>query len=287
MLLIGLTGGIATGKSTASNILRSPPHDLPIIDADLLAREVVEPGTSGYQRIVAYFGDSTPDLFLDNPLPAGGRQVPQPSPADPSAVEVKEARSEQRPLNRLALGRRVFGASPSQQRDRAMLNAIVHPAVRRRIWTKVLALHFRGHWAAVLDVPLLFESGLDVFCGAVLVVATCEGTQVRRLKERNGLEEEEARDRVRSQEPVSGKVERVGAMGGRGKVLVNEGTREELEGRVREVMRELKRGHPDWRVWVERWVVPLMVLTTFFSVIKRLIENAAWNAILAQRKRKT
>ena len=56
MLLLGLTGSIATGKSTVSQILSSPPYNLPIIDADKVARQVVEPGTSGYNKIVAHFG---------------------------------------------------------------------------------------------------------------------------------------------------------------------------------------------------------------------------------------
>ncbi|KKZ60735.1 dephospho-CoA kinase, partial [[Emmonsia] crescens] len=64
MLLIGLTGSIATGKSTVSALLSSPPYNIPIIDADIIAREVVEPGTAGYRAIVDYFGPTTPDLLL-------------------------------------------------------------------------------------------------------------------------------------------------------------------------------------------------------------------------------
>src|ERR1700761_731224 len=75
MLLLGLTGSIATGKSTVSQILSSPPHNLPIIDADVLARQVVEPGTAGYRAIVSYFGPKTPDLLLppEDPL-CGGKE---------------------------------------------------------------------------------------------------------------------------------------------------------------------------------------------------------------------
>ena len=67
MLLIGLTGSIATGKSTVSSLLQQPPYSLPVIDADLLARKVVEPGTRGYRKIVNYFGPTTPDLLQEDP----------------------------------------------------------------------------------------------------------------------------------------------------------------------------------------------------------------------------
>ncbi|KAK5988923.1 Dephospho-CoA kinase CAB5 [Cladobotryum mycophilum] len=115
MLLIGLTGSIATGKSTVSSMLSSPPHSLPIIDADVLARKVVEPGTKGYDAIVKHFGPTTPDLLV----PAS-ESMPENGPD-----------GKGRPLNRPALGKRVFGDSEELQRDRAVLNGIVHPAVLR------------------------------------------------------------------------------------------------------------------------------------------------------------
>ncbi|KAF7171335.1 hypothetical protein CNMCM5623_003745 [Aspergillus felis] len=150
MLIIGLTGSIATGKSTVSTLLSSPPYSLPIIDADLLARQVVEPGTPAYKAIVNYFGPSTPDLLL----PA--------SDDDPTGSH--------RPLNRPALGRRVFGTSEERKRDRMILNKIVHPAVRWEIYKALMYYYVHGHWAVVLDVPLLFESGMDLICGTVVVV---------------------------------------------------------------------------------------------------------------------
>ena len=64
MLLLGLTGSIATGKSTVSSVLSNAPYKIPIIDADVLARRVVEPGTPGYKKIVAHFSSTTPDLLL-------------------------------------------------------------------------------------------------------------------------------------------------------------------------------------------------------------------------------
>ncbi|KAI7619053.1 hypothetical protein KC346_g4730, partial [Hortaea werneckii] len=94
MLLLGLTGSIATGKSTVSQILSSSPYNLPIVDADKVARQVVEPGTAGYNQIVAHFGPSTPDLLVAPSAETGGEAGQN---------------GKGRPLNRPALGRRVFG----------------------------------------------------------------------------------------------------------------------------------------------------------------------------------
>ncbi|KAI4243174.1 MAG: hypothetical protein LQ352_007083, partial [Teloschistes flavicans] len=204
MLLIGLTGSLATGKSTVSNILRSPPHNLPIIDADVLAREAVEPGTSGYRRIVAYFGPTTPDLLL--PYPDNGAE------GDDGSTDEKEeanrqpdARPRRRrrrrrgrpPLNRAALGRRVFGSSPSRVRDRRYLNGIVHPRVRLAMARLVLWHWITGSWAVVLDIPLLYDSALDIFTPVVVMIAASPATQMSRLRGRDRhLSEQEAQDRV-------------------------------------------------------------------------------------------
>lgn len=116
----------------------------------------------------------------------------------------------------------------------------------------VLRYWIRGHWAVVLDIPLLFESGLDVYCGVVLVVAVRDPeVQMRRLRERDaGLSEEEARGRVAAQWDVRDKAERVAARGGRGEVVWNDGGREELRGRVDGVMKRVREGRPGWWAWL-------------------------------------
>ncbi|RAL02981.1 putative dephospho-CoA kinase [Aspergillus ibericus CBS 121593] len=247
MLIIGLTGSIATGKSTVSSLLSSPPYSLPIIDTDLLARKVVEPGTPGYKAIVNYFGPTTPDLLL---------------PDDPSS-SINTNNNENklgRPLNRPALGRRIFGTDASRTRDRAILNKIVHPAIRREIYKAILYYYVRGHWAVVLDVPLLFESGMDLLCGVVMVVGVKDpAVQMERLRLRDKhLSVQEAEDRVRSQGDVKGKVERAEWRGkGRGVVVWNDGDRGDLEVEVRRAMGVV--GGRGWWTWL-LWVVPPMAL---------------------------
>lgn len=127
------------GKSTVSNLLSSR-HHLPIIDADLIARQVVEPGTSGYNAIVSHFG---PDRIL---LP--------------------EQEGGTRPLNRAALGEIIF----NDHDERNWLNGVTHPRVRRAIVKSVVQYWLRGEWCVVLDVPLLIEAGLYKWVGAVAVV---------------------------------------------------------------------------------------------------------------------
>ncbi|RAL11162.1 putative dephospho-CoA kinase [Aspergillus homomorphus CBS 101889] len=240
MLIIGLTGSIATGKSTVSSLLSSPPYSLPIIDTDLLARKVVEPGTEGYKAIVNYFGPTTPDLLL----PASPPESDSPSPT---------TTDDSRPLNRLALGRRVFGTTEDRKRDRMILNKIVHPAVRWEVY-KALCYHYlRGHWAVVLDVPLLFESGMDLICGTVVVVGVRDpAVQMERLLARDRhLSAEEAENRVKSQGDVMGKVARAEFRGkARGLVVWNDGDKRQLEEEVRSALQVVSASSPRWWAWV-------------------------------------
>lgn len=261
MLLIGLTGSIATGKSTVANILSSPPHSLPLIDADLLARQAVRPGTRAYASIVKYFTPTTPDLLL-------------PPTSDPSSSPPRG-----RALNRAALGRRVFGSTPSRVRDRRALNAIVHPAVRLLMLRAVLSQYVRGRsWAVVLDIPLLFESGLDIFCGAVVVVGVhSPELQMQRLRARDtALSAEEARERVGSQMSVADKVDRCRERGtSAGQVVWNDESKEELQVEVARVVKELQQGRGwHWRWWL--WASP--VVAAMWALL------AVWNGWRARRK---
>ncbi|KAJ5222138.1 uncharacterized protein N7469_011025 [Penicillium citrinum] len=234
MLIIGLTGSIATGKSTVSSILSTSPYSLPIIDADLLARKVVEPGTAGYKAIVNYFGPSTPDLLLDETSSSNG--------------------TPGKPLNRPALGRRVFGDTDERKRDRQVLNGIIHPAVRWEVYKALIYHYLRGQWAVVLDVPLLFESGMDMICGTVIVVGVHDpAIQMARLRSRDAhLTAEDAENRVRSQGDVRTKAAQAefrGTATARGVVVWNDADKEELERAVKGAMVSISASSPRWWAW--------------------------------------
>ncbi|MCJ1364036.1 hypothetical protein MMC16_003145 [Acarospora aff. strigata] len=272
MLLLGLTGSIATGKSTVSALLSKPPYNLPIIDADLLARKVVEPGTPGYKKILAHFSSTTPDLLLPASPEHGGDHGPN---------------GRGLPLNRPALGRRVFGDDPQTKQDRAILNAIVHPAVRWEMCKAVLHYYIRGHWAVVLDIPLLFESGLDRFCGTVMVVAVSDPEiQMKRLRDRDPhLSDLDARNRVLSQGDVREKARRAEMRGSKaGVVIWNDGGKEELEGELRRVMGDVRGRHPSWWAWVLLLLPPVAAVAALRSFVRSWLMARRWEATQQHEK---
>ncbi|KAK4123453.1 CoaE-domain-containing protein [Parathielavia appendiculata] len=273
MLLIGLTGSIATGKSTVSSLLSQAPYSLPVIDADLLARKVVEPGTHGYKAIVRYFGPSTPDLLV----PAG-EDMPEDGPD-----------GKGRPLNRPVLGRRVFGDDDDRKRDRAVLNGIVHPAVRREMFKAVVRNYVRGERAVVLDVPLLFESRLDRFCGTVMVVAVRDlAVQIERLRRRDPhLSVEDAENRVSSQGDVREKARRCEARGDRrGVVIWNDAGREELAEEVKRAMEEIERYSPRWWSWMLWACPPAALALAVWGFWRNMRINRTWEKQELRRKAK-
>ncbi|MCY8235090.1 dephospho-CoA kinase [Priestia endophytica] len=166
-ITVGLTGGIASGKSTVSAILRE--HNIPVIDADIIAREVVEPGKEAYNQIVKRFG--------------------------------RDILEKDGTLNRSALGEIVF----NDEQKRQQLNAIVHPAVRKEMLSK--RDHYLQHKRnVILDIPLLFESNLTHLVDKVLLVYVDEEVQLKRLIERNGFSEREALARIKAQDSLKDKV---------------------------------------------------------------------------------
>lgn len=168
MRVVGLTGGIACGKSTVSDMLRR--LGVPIVDADQIARQVVEPGSPVLAAIVREFGASV--------LQADGT------------------------LDRARLGALVFGDAAA----RARLNAITHPAIQQRSAAQ-LAEHARaGAKIAVYDAALILENGLGGAVDALIVVAVPEDVQVERLVRRDGIDRDAAIARVRAQMPLAEKV---------------------------------------------------------------------------------
>ncbi|KAF8540371.1 dephospho-CoA kinase-domain-containing protein [Trichophaea hybrida] len=253
MLLLGLTGSIAAGKSTVSKLLSSPPYNLPIIDADVIARKVVEPGTPGYNKILAHFNSTTPGLVIGE--------------------------AENGPLDRAVLGRRVFGNSPDRVRDRKVLNGIIHPLVARETYREVLRAYLNGAWAVVLDVPLLLEAGMETMCGGVVVVAAGEEVQMKRLLKRDPkLTEEDARSRVGSQWSAAKKVELAEyVFGDKAWVVDNGGSLEDLEQEVRRVVDEIgKRRKGVWK-WVWGFPVVAMVIG-LWGILRNWWRRRTWEA---------
>ena len=164
-MIIGLTGSIASGKSTVSNMLKVLGY--PIIDADIVARIVVEKGTETLEMITEVFG--------------------------------QEVIAEDGSLNREKLGGIIF-SDPSKRKT---LNDIIHPAIRAEMLRQKEQLLKEGYPTIIMDIPLLFESKLQSYVEKILVVTVTEEMQLERLMARNNFTLEEAKARIQSQLPLS------------------------------------------------------------------------------------
>lgn len=196
MEVVALTGGVGSGKSTVAEMLRELGAVL--IDADEAARAVVEPGTPGFQQVVAAFGDRF----------------------------VKDGR-----LDRAALAELVFNDPDARRR----LNEITHPLVRQWMAERQAEAEDRGARWAVLDIPLLFESGLQDAFRTIVLVWTPPDLQVRRLVEGRGFGEADARARVDAQLPIEAKRERSTH------VIDNSGSLQDTRRQVAEAWRRITR----------------------------------------------
>jgi dephospho-CoA kinase len=195
MLKVGLTGGIATGKSYVAQRLRE--RGIPVLDADALAHGVMAPGTEASAAIAARFGADI--LRVD-----GG-------------------------VDRAKLGPIVF-ADAAARRD---LEAIVHPAVRRAAAAGLRAFELTGEYPiAVVDVPLLFETGSERHYDRVIVTTCPPALQLARLAER-GLTEEAARLRLAAQLPSEAKTAKADF------VIRTDGTFAETDAQIDEILRSL------------------------------------------------
>ncbi|EAD9709823.1 dephospho-CoA kinase [Listeria monocytogenes] len=158
---IGLTGSVATGKSTVSNMIQQA--GIPLVDADIAARKVVEPGTEGLKEIVAYFGEEI--LLADGTL------------------------------DRTKLGEIIF----KDKEKREKLNEITHPRVKDYMLEARERFFRAGEELVFFDIPLLFESHLESLVDQIVVVWTTPETELKRLMERNNLTKEDALRRIESQ----------------------------------------------------------------------------------------
>ncbi len=163
---IGLTGGIATGKSSAARLLEQH-HGLPVLDADLYARQALEPGQPATEAVLERFGPGV--------VSSGGV------------------------VDRRALGVIVF----NNQDERRWLEQLVHPIVRQRFDQELVQLDTNP--AVVLMIPLLFESGLEALCSETWLVDCDESQQLQRLMARDQLNEAEAQARMDAQWPLARK----------------------------------------------------------------------------------
>ena len=167
MYKIGLTGGIASGKSTVVSMLRQ--YDAAIIDCDIIARDVVLPGSKGLQAVVRAFG---PQALLSDGT-----------------------------MNRAYIGSIVF-TNPAKKQE---LEEILFPLIRQEIRTKITQLEKAREAVAFLDMPLLFEVKYQSYVNEVWLVYVDAVTQLARLMARNGYTKDEALARIRSQFPIDKK----------------------------------------------------------------------------------
>ncbi len=168
MQVIGLTGGIATGKSTVSAMLKRA--GALVIDADRIARAVVKKGLPAYREIVDHFG-------LGVLLPDGE-------------------------INRDALGDIIFNDPQKKQ----LLNRIVHPRVKKEVNRQLKLIETTHSKAvAILDIPLLIEAGMHNDLSEIIVVYAPQHMQIKRLMQRDRISEADALARVRSQMPIEEK----------------------------------------------------------------------------------
>ena len=161
--VVGLTGPTGAGKSEVSRRLAAA--QIPVIDADVLARQVVEPGSECLRRLAEEFSE---DILNDDGT-----------------------------LNRRQLARRAF-ATPE---DTALLNSLTHPYIIEKTNRILMRMEQTHELAAVIDAPLLFESGMDRICDMTVAVIAPFESRLRRIIERDGLPETQARARMAAQQP--------------------------------------------------------------------------------------
>lgn len=161
MKLVGLTGGIGSGKSTVARMLTDA--GFPVVDADKIAREIMEPGSPVLDRVAAQFGD---DLILDDGS-----------------------------LDRAGLAARAFATKDATEK----LNSITHPAIRAESQRRFDAAAQRGEAAVIYDMPLLVDIGLNKDMDLTVVVDVDVEERVRRLVHSRGLSEQDARARIAQQ----------------------------------------------------------------------------------------
>ncbi|MCY7755472.1 dephospho-CoA kinase [Bacillus haynesii] len=191
-LVIGLTGGIASGKSTVAQMFQQ--CGITVVDADVIAKEAVEQGMPAYQKIAETFGQGV-------------------------LLETGD-------IDRRKLGEIVF----ANEEKRMQLNAIVHPEVRKMMIKQRDEAIRAGERFVVLDIPLLYESGLEHLTDKVIVVWVPLELQLERLMKRNQLNEDEALNRIHAQHSLDEKKKRADA------VIDNSGSLKDTEAQLHQLL---------------------------------------------------
>ncbi|CAB3401365.1 unnamed protein product [Caenorhabditis bovis] len=226
MLVVGLSGGVATGKSTVSNVFRS--HGVPIIDADLVARQVVVPGTSTYKKLRQTFGDE----FFDD---------------DHGGI-----------LRREKLGKLVF----NDPEKRKKLNNITHPAIRWEMFKQFLYFLMTGTRYIVFDTPLLFEAGYDKWIGTTIVVWCDRDKEIERMMLRDKLSREDAESRINAQMDIEVKKKKATIL------IDNNGNIDELRDKTKAIIADLDKSWQPYAyrilIGIIIGVVPYILLKHFW-----------------------
>jgi dephospho-CoA kinase len=195
--IVALTGNIGSGKSTVARLLEE--RGAYCIRTDEIARKVVEPGTPAYQEIVQAFG--------------------------------RGVLSEDGTLDRSALGRIVF----QDEGKRRLLERITHPRIMEEVARLIAEGTQRGVRVIVIEIPLLFETGMDQNFSDIILVIAPESVRFQRVRERDSLDPDEVMKRIQSQIPEEVKIPKAPW------VIENSGSLEELKRKVDELWQELVR----------------------------------------------
>lgn len=216
MLILGLTGGIATGKSSASEYFKS--QHVPIVDADLIARLVVEPDKPAYCQILKYFGH----------------------------LNILESNS--RCLDRKRLGEVIF----TNEQMRRQLNRCTHGYIRREALKQLIEYFFQLKSIVIWDVPLLFEVGLNRYLSNTLVISCDQPIQLDRLKRRDNIEDhQQALQRINAQMDLKEKCRRARY------VIDNNGTKDVLHKQLQEFLGKIQPSLPSTIAWFVILCIPL------------------------------
>ncbi|KAM5550729.1 hypothetical protein ABKV19_027188 [Rosa sericea] len=231
MRIVGLTGGISSGKSTVSNLFKA--HDIPVVDADIVAPDILKKGTGGWKKVVSAFGQGVlqPDGEVDRP------KLGQIAFSNPEKRQL---------LNRYVLSREL----PN-------FIILLAPYISSGIFWEILKLWLKGFKVIVLDVPLLFETKMDRWTKPVIVVWVDPETQLQRLMLRDRTSEDDARNPINAQ--VSLDLKRTMA----DIVIDNTGSQEDLKDKFKSVLFEVTKPLS----WTELWLSRQGASSALVSVI--------------------